>query len=66
MMFKLMAEIFKGRPIFVIKFWEVCDLEKVVSFYGYNATVNVLKTVELLFGKKNNNEKERKQGNVAE
>ncbi len=60
-----MAEIFKGRPIFVSKFWEVCDLEKVASFYGDNATVNVLKTVELLFAKKHNHEKERKKGNVA-
>jgi hypothetical protein len=61
-----MAELFKGRPIFVSKFWEVCDLEKVVSFYGDNATVNILKTVELLFGKKYNHEKERKQCNVTE
>lgn len=65
-MFKLMAEIFKGRSIFVTKFWEVCDLKKVAKFYGDNATVNLLKTVELLFGRKMYNEKERRQGNVAD
>lgn len=45
MMFKLMAEIFKGRPVFVGKFWEVCDLRKIVKYYGENSTVNVLKTI---------------------
>ena len=55
MMFKLMAEIFKGSTPFVGKFWEVCDLTKLVAYYGENATVNVLKTIELLFAYKHNN-----------
>lgn len=53
-MFKLMAEIFKGRTAFVGKFWEVCDLGKLVGYYSENASVNVLKTIDLIFGFKPN------------
>ncbi len=49
MMFKLMSEIFYKRPMFTNKFWEACNMEKIAKFYGENATLNVMKTVELLF-----------------
>lgn len=52
MIFKLMAELFKNRNVFVEKFWGTCDVGKVLMYYGEMATVNVLKTVEQLTANK--------------